>query len=344
MDPLDILSFNHCFDYADKSTTSEKTKKFHYVDESPPNANESTPTLLLIHGFPDFWYGWRYQIGPWVRKGYRVIAPDCTGYNATYQPSELESYTPKAVCEDLIGLLDSLGIRRVVVVGHDWGAAITWRLCAWYPERIRAIAVASVPYTLPPREFIPVDEMARRVPDYGYMMYFASKESTAEIHGKLLRFFKLVYSSYELSESRGWARGDNMRKIIKGELAINASGDLLTIEELEAYLRAFTPTEENRGLEGPLSYYRTGPLRYEQEKDLPVNLPPELPVLFIQPTLDPSCPDHLVQRMSKYIPNLKIVQVDCGHWVMLEKRDEMTTLVPDWLDGLQLEDPPLSKL
>ena len=78
------------------------------------DSRERTPTLLCIHGFPDLWYGWRYQIGPWVSRGYRVIAPDMLGYGGSSKPQDAVEYTTKRLCADLAALLDLVDIGKAV--------------------------------------------------------------------------------------------------------------------------------------------------------------------------------------------------------------------------------------
>ena len=105
-----------------------------------------------------FRYGWRYQMGPWVRQGYRVIVPDMLGYGGTQKPIEASDYSAKKICADLAALLDLLEIKSAVcmkevvrndsmlifsqvVIGHDWGSFIAGRFALWHPNRILALAM-----------------------------------------------------------------------------------------------------------------------------------------------------------------------------------------------------------
>lgn len=88
-------------------------RTYHYIDQRPPN-NPFATTLLCLHGFPDFWYGWRHQIRPWVAEGYRVIVPDMLGYGKTDMPLEASAYSTKRLCDDLAALLDHLGVQKAV--------------------------------------------------------------------------------------------------------------------------------------------------------------------------------------------------------------------------------------
>ncbi|CAN0862836.1 Epoxide hydrolase A [Linum grandiflorum] len=106
-----------------------------------------SPTILFLHGFPELWYTWRHQMLSLSSQGFRCIAPDLRGYGDTDVPSGgADKYTSFHVVGDLVGLLDSLGIEKVLLVGHDWGAIIAWHFCLFRPERITALVNTSVPF------------------------------------------------------------------------------------------------------------------------------------------------------------------------------------------------------
>ena len=104
------------------------------------------PPVVLLHGFPEFWYGWRHQIEPLAAAGYRVIAPDQRGYNLSGKPRGVENYRVATLATDVTGLLDALGYRQVCLAGHDWGAAVAWETAIRYPERVRRLAILNVPH------------------------------------------------------------------------------------------------------------------------------------------------------------------------------------------------------
>lgn len=101
----------------------------HVIDEG------SGPAVVLLHGFPDSSRLWRHQIPALVEAGYRVIAPDLRGFGASDKPQEAEAYALPVLCEDLVGLLDALGVERAHIVGHDWGAALGWVFASVQPQR-----------------------------------------------------------------------------------------------------------------------------------------------------------------------------------------------------------------
>ena len=113
------------------------------------------PPVVLLHGFPEFWYGWRHQIPALADAGYRVIVPDQRGYNRSDKPSAVDAYTVDALAADVVGLLDAFGYERAPVVGHDWGGAVTWRLATCHPGRVSRAVVLNVPHPTAFEAYLP---------------------------------------------------------------------------------------------------------------------------------------------------------------------------------------------
>jgi pimeloyl-ACP methyl ester carboxylesterase len=109
----------------------------HYVEDG------SGPLVVLLHGFPEFWWSWRHQIEPLVRAGYRVIAPDQRGYNDTdkHGPYDIDT-----LVSDVCALIDHAGERKAIIVGHDWGGAVAWHLAATRPEHCERLVVMNSPH------------------------------------------------------------------------------------------------------------------------------------------------------------------------------------------------------
>jgi epoxide hydrolase 4 len=106
---------------------------------------DGTPVLLL-HGFPEFWYGWRHQIMALAAKGFRVIAPDQRGYNLSSAPKDIAPYGLEHLSQDVIAILDHYGIEKVFLAGHDWGAAVAWAVAMRFPERVEKMVILNVPH------------------------------------------------------------------------------------------------------------------------------------------------------------------------------------------------------
>ncbi|MCB2409631.1 alpha/beta hydrolase [Hymenobacter sp. BT178] len=116
--------------------------RLHVVQCGPADG----PLVILLHGFPEFWYAWRQQLQPLAAAGYRVWAPDQRGYNLSDKPRRVADYRIDTLARDVIGLLDAAGQQQAIIVGHDWGAAVAWHLAAHYPGRIIKAAVLNVPH------------------------------------------------------------------------------------------------------------------------------------------------------------------------------------------------------
>jgi pimeloyl-ACP methyl ester carboxylesterase len=111
--------------------------RLHVVQAGP----EDGPPVILLHGYPEFWWGWHEQIARLARAGFRVIAPDQRGYNASDKPAGIEAYQVDQLTGDVLGLMDALEIRQAYLAGHDWGGAIAWYLVIEHPERFRKLVM-----------------------------------------------------------------------------------------------------------------------------------------------------------------------------------------------------------
>lgn len=116
--------------------------RLHAIVAGPKNG----PVVILLHGFPEFWYGWRNQIGPLAAGGFRVVAPDQRGYNTSSKPKAIKDYTVPLLVRDVIAIADQLGCEKFYLVGHDWGAVVAWALAAEYSQRLYKLAILNVPH------------------------------------------------------------------------------------------------------------------------------------------------------------------------------------------------------
>ncbi|MGB0407309.1 MAG: alpha/beta fold hydrolase, partial [Pseudomonadales bacterium] len=107
------------------------------------------PTVLMVHGFPESWYSWRYQMTALAEAGYRAVAMDVRGYGRSAKPTAVADYRMVRNVSDVVGVVDALGEGPVALVGHDWGAPIAWTSALLRPDRFRGVAGLSVPYAPP---------------------------------------------------------------------------------------------------------------------------------------------------------------------------------------------------
>lgn len=103
------------------------------------------PLVLLCHGWPELGYSWRHQLPALAEAGYRAVAPDLRGYGHTDAPDAIEAYSIMHLVGDLVGLVAALGETKAILVGHDWGATLTWAAAMMRPDLFPVIAVLSVP-------------------------------------------------------------------------------------------------------------------------------------------------------------------------------------------------------
>jgi pimeloyl-ACP methyl ester carboxylesterase len=128
------------------------------------------PVVVLLHGFPEFWYGWHRQIEPLAAAGFRVIVPDQRGYNLSSKPSGVAAYALTELVSDVIAIADQLGQEKIFLAGHDWGAAVAWSAALLHPQRIAKLAVLNVPHPSVMRKFL--GTRPRQLLRSWYMFFF----------------------------------------------------------------------------------------------------------------------------------------------------------------------------
>ena len=128
------------------------------------------PVIVLLHGFPEFWYGWRRQIEPLAAAGFRVIVPDQRGYNLSGKPDGVSAYALTELVSDVIAIADQLGREKIFLAGHDWGAAVAWSAALLHPQRIAKLAVLNVPHPSVMRKFL--STRPRQLLRSWYMFFF----------------------------------------------------------------------------------------------------------------------------------------------------------------------------
>lgn len=104
------------------------------------------PPIILLHGFPEFWWGWRHQIEPLARAGFRVIVPDMRGYGASDAPIGVLSYRLDILVDDILSIADTNEAPRFHLVGHDWGGIVAWAVAAKHPQRIERVSILNAPH------------------------------------------------------------------------------------------------------------------------------------------------------------------------------------------------------
>lgn len=150
------------------STVSVNGIKMHIAEKGEINDQ----VILFLHGFPELWYTWRHQMVALSSQGYRTIAPDLRGFGDTEAPASVTSYTCFNIAGDLVALLDYIGVEKVFVVAHDWGALIAWYLCLFRPDRVKAFFCLSVPFRPRNPERKPIEGLRALFGDDYYICRF----------------------------------------------------------------------------------------------------------------------------------------------------------------------------
>jgi len=138
----------------------EMTMNFEYITTNGIRLHtalagpEDGEPVILLHGFPDAWFGWEIQIESLAASGFRVIVPDQRGYNLSDKPKGVTNYTMDTLVDDILGLADALDYDRFHLAGHDFGAMVSWNLAMRQPARVNRLAIANVPHPAVMRDYL----------------------------------------------------------------------------------------------------------------------------------------------------------------------------------------------
>ena len=140
--------------------------QLHAVTSGPPDG----PVVILLHGFPEFWYSWHKQIEPLASAGFRVIVPDQRGYNLSSKPRGAANYALSHLTSDVLAIANQLHAEKFFLAGHDWGAAVAWSVALLHPQRIARLAILNVPHPSVMRRYLASNR--RQIRRSWYMFFF----------------------------------------------------------------------------------------------------------------------------------------------------------------------------
>ncbi|PBP15934.1 epoxide hydrolase [Diplocarpon rosae] len=284
-------------------------------------------TIFLVHGWPDLSFGWRYQIPHLVSLGLRVVVPDMMGYGGTDAPPSLNFYTYKRAADDLATLAQQLGLSRIILGGHDWGGAVVYRFALHYPKLIKAVISVCTPFMAPRKEFLD----ATVLPNFKYQLHLRGPEVEAEIVGeeKLRQFLHAMYGGRTPDNERAFSTAHG---VYFDMLPKTRPSPLLSQEEMDFYVKRHAL----KGLHGPLNWYRTQELNFEDEKALAETMAGfkfDMPTLFIAGTRDGALPPAMSQGMDKWFRSLTRGEVNASHWALWETPAEVNRYIEEFLAG-----------
>jgi pimeloyl-ACP methyl ester carboxylesterase len=285
--------------------------ELHVVEEG------AGPLVVLCHGFPELAFSWRHQIPALAAAGFRVVAPDMRGFGRSSSPPTIDAYDVASLCGDMTGLLDSLGERAAIFVGHDWGASLVWSLAVLEPERVRAVAGLSVPF-VPRAPAAPIPIMRRHLGEDFYIVWFQQPGVADEALARDVR--------RTLTTSRQWTSAWAEETDSPPKRA-----PWLSEDELAVYVEAF----ERTGFTGGLNWYRNIDRNWELTEPV-ADRHVVQPALFLTGELDPVRRFMPAAAMEGWVDDLRaeIVVPDAGHWVQQQAPAAVNAALLEFLAGL----------
>jgi len=270
--------------------------RLHVVQAGP----QSGTPVVLLHGFPEFWYGWRLQIPALVEAGCRVIIPDQRGYNLSDKPEGVKTFSMDELVKDVIGLIDALGYEKVNLVGHDWGAAVAWVVANQHPERLHRLGILNVPHPEVMKRFLKRDlEQLRR--------------------SWYILFFQLPWLPEALIRAQDW------RAMIHA-LRDSGKAHTFTDADIEKYKEAWS---QPGALTAMLNWYRAA-ARYQMPdmKDALIRVP----TLMMWGMKDVALSHRLARPSMDYCEEGNLILFpEATHWVQLDEADSVNHYLADFL-------------
>ena len=297
------------------------------------------PLVILCHGFPELWYSWRHQLKALTEAGYHVVAPDQRGYGQTDRPEAFEDYNILQLSADIIGLIDALGETGAVIVGHDWGATVTWHCALLRPDIFRAVVLMSVPYRRRwSADIRPTEAMKQMAGEKQfYQLYFqepgkAEHELEADVRKTML--MSLYSGSGDAPPNKRWRfLFDNSETFLDTGTVPETLPAWLTEADLDFYTEEFKRT----GFRGGLNWYRNIDRIWELTPFLS-GAKIRQPSLFIAGEFDGVITMYrqAFDSLEETMPGLrkKVLLSGAGHWIQQERPTEVNDLVVQFLKSL----------
>ena len=287
------------------------------------------PPVILVHGFPELAYSWRYQLPALAAAGYRAIAPDMRGYGGSGKPPRVADYTLQKLIGDLHGLCNALSIDRPVFVGHDWGAMLVWQMALLAPDRMAGLINLNIPH-IPRPPINPITYMRFKLGKDFYIVNFQkSDEADRRFAEDPRRFINTMMRRRQFSAASPGSSGKKRLalSLIRALDNDNPAGEpLLTDAELDVYASAFAAGR----FTGPINWYRNWTRNWKSTKGVDQTI--RIPALFVRAENDIIISRKQIEAMKPFVEDLEIETIEnCGHWTQQEKPHELNGIVLDWL-------------
>jgi len=270
--------------------------RLHVLQDGPSDG----PLTILLHGFPEFAYGWRRQLPFLAAAGYRVWAPDQRGYARSDKPDGVAAYALDELAADVIALIDAAGRERAFLVGHDWGAAVAWWVAQAHPERVARLVVINVPHPAVMR---------------------------AHVRGSLAQFLKSWYILFfQLPWLPEWALSRGNWRGLTRALTTGTRPGAFTEADLDAYREAWSRPGAMRAM---LSWYRA---IVRRPPAMPAAPRIAVPTLLLWGVNDLALTRELAQPSIDLCDDGRLVFFEeASHWVHHEEPERVNALIGAFL-------------
>lgn len=270
--------------------------KLHIVKSGDPDGEP----VILLHGYPDFWFGWRHQIDFLTDLGFRLYIPDQRGYNRSQKvQGGINQYHLDHLARDVIALIDHIGVERIKLVAHDWGALVAWWTALNYPDRIEKLVVMCAPHPKIFRE--------------------ALKGNIRQILRSWYAWiFQIPYLPEKVLSLRNY-------EIAVETLRTSGRKNTFSRAQLEIYREAYAQPE---ALTSALNYYRAF---IQKPLHPPSSWSLHQPVMLIWGGSDRYLEPSLAEDSLKFCTNGQLHFVDASHWVQVDATDAVNQHLKDFL-------------
>jgi pimeloyl-ACP methyl ester carboxylesterase len=268
--------------------------RMHYVEAG------SGPLVVLLHGFPEFWYAWRRQIPALAEAGFRVVAPDQRGYGDTDKPRSWRAYRIEALAQDVAHLIEALGESSAHVVGHDWGGGTAWATAMLHPEKVERLTILNVPH---PERMLRAMRTRKQLLKSWYVFFFQIPwlpETLLKLGGR-----RALRNAYQ-----------------------DARPGAFTDADIDLYANAFRD-----GFRAPINWYRAAVRRSPKATQATIR-PIAAPTLVIWGERDRFLGGELAEPDPAFVPHVRVVRLpEATHWVQHDEPDAVNALLVEHLRG-----------
>ena len=262
----------------------------------------SGPLVVMLHGFPEFWYSWRHLIPALGDAGYHAVAPDMRGYNLSGKPHGVEAYAIDVLADDIAALIQHFGERRAHIIGHDWGGAVAWHLAMRHRDMLDRLIIVNSPH---PRA------LARelRTPDQLW-------------RSRYMAFFQLPRVPEASIRRNDFAR---IRRILRED---PTHPDAFTEADIDRYVAALA---RPWALTSAINYYRAA-ARFRPSRSPGYSSRIDAPTLLVWGDRDRYLNPRLAMGLERSVPNLTVEHLpEASHWVQSDAPDDLERLVVNFL-------------